>query len=203
MLKYARQKYAHEKIVYEHLDIDKDVSGFLKKHGAFQRVYSFRTLQWSQDLSCALRNIAELLVPGGECLLLFFARSFLMESFKQMSRLEPWSKYADVLLRGVPKSHEIIDQKGQHAYLSSVLSSAGLTPCTVEVLVNPYMIWMPGASYERMMQIANPAFSLLSERERPAFQEALSAHLPEWREMYSKESGPMSWSTFLVHARKA
>ncbi|KAH7942738.1 hypothetical protein HPB52_000687 [Rhipicephalus sanguineus] len=173
MLKYAREKYAHEKIVYEHLDIDNDVSGFLKKHGAFQRVYSFRTLQWSQDLSGALRNIAELLVPGGECLLLFFARAFLMESFKQMSRLEPWSKYADVLLRGVPKSHEIIDQKGQHAYLSSVLSSAGLIPCTAEVLVNPYMIWIQG-----MMQIANPVFSLLSESERPSFQEALSTHLP-------------------------
>ncbi|KAH7942741.1 hypothetical protein HPB52_000690 [Rhipicephalus sanguineus] len=179
MLKYAREKYSNEKIVYDHLDIDEDVSAFLKKHGAFQRVYSFKTLQWSQDLSCALRNIAELLVPSGECLLFFYARTFLMESFKQMSRLEPWSKYADVLLRGVPKSHEIIDQKGQHAYLSSALSSAGLIPCTAEVLVNPHMMWKPGASYEGLFHIANPAFSLLSEREKPAFLEALSTHLPD------------------------
>ncbi|KAH7952009.1 hypothetical protein HPB52_016784 [Rhipicephalus sanguineus] len=96
MLKYARENYASEKIVYDYLDMDEDVSPFLKKYGAFQRVYSFKTLQWSQDLSCALRNIAALLVPGGECLLFFFARTFLMESFKQMSLLEPWSKYADV-----------------------------------------------------------------------------------------------------------
>ncbi|KAH7942739.1 hypothetical protein HPB52_000688 [Rhipicephalus sanguineus] len=143
MLKYAREKYAHEKIVYDHLDIDKDVSAFSKKHGGFQRVYSFKTLQWSQDLSCTLKNIAELLVPGGECLLFFFARTFLMESFKQMSRLEPWSKYADVLLRGVPKSHDIIDQKGQHAYLSAALSSAGLIPYTAEVLVKPHLTWRP------------------------------------------------------------
>ncbi|XP_049273391.1 juvenile hormone acid O-methyltransferase [Rhipicephalus sanguineus] len=148
MLKYAREKYAHEKIVYDHLDIDKDVSAFSKKHGGFQRVYSFKTLQWSQDLSCTLKNIAELLVPGGECLLFFFARTFLMESFKQMSRLEPWSKYADVLLRGVPKSHDIIDQKGQHAYLSAALSSAGLIPYTAEVLVKPHLTWRPGDSCE-------------------------------------------------------
>ncbi|KAH7942737.1 hypothetical protein HPB52_000686 [Rhipicephalus sanguineus] len=202
MLKYAREKYSNVKIFYDHLDIDEDVSAFLKKHGAFQRVYSFKTLQSSRDLPGALRNIAQLLVPGGECLLFFYARTFLKESFKQMSRLEPWSKYADVLLRGVPKSHDIIDQKGQHSYLSEALSSAGLVPYTAEVLVSPHIAGGPDASYEGLFHIANPAFSLLSEAEEPAFLEALSTHLPEWCELYCKESGPKLWSSFLVHARK-
>lgn len=101
MVEFAREKYAHEKIVYEHLDIDGDVADFLKKYGTFQRVYSFRTLHWSKDLRRALLNIAQLLLPGGECLLFFHARSFLFESFKKLSQLEPWSKYANVRISSI------------------------------------------------------------------------------------------------------
>ncbi|KAL3246224.1 hypothetical protein MRX96_057822 [Rhipicephalus microplus] len=156
MLKYAREKYSSEKILYEHLDINNDVSGFLKEHGTFQRVHTFKTLQWSQNLRCTLRNIADLLVPGGECLLYFYARNFLMESFKRLSSMERWSKYADVLLGGIPQSHDIIDPKRQHAYLSAALSSAGLIPYTAEVLDSPHIAGIPGASYEGFFEIANP-----------------------------------------------
>ncbi|KAL1478628.1 hypothetical protein MTO96_016063 [Rhipicephalus appendiculatus] len=173
MLKHARKNHAHEKIVYEYLDIDNDVSGFLKKHGAFQRVYSSKTLQWSRDLPCALRNIADLLVPGGECLLFFYARNFLMDSFKEISRLEPLVKICGCLV-----------------------------PYTAEVLVSPHIAGRPGASYEGFFQIANALYSLLSEHEKPAFLETLSTHLPEWQDMYRKKSGPIVWSAFLVHARK-
>ncbi|KAL1478622.1 hypothetical protein MTO96_016058 [Rhipicephalus appendiculatus] len=79
-----------------HLDIDGDVAGFLSNYGTFQRVYSFKTLHWSRDLHRSLGNIAQLLAPGGECLLVFLGRSFLFESFKKISRIQPWSKYADV-----------------------------------------------------------------------------------------------------------
>ncbi|XP_075726184.1 uncharacterized protein LOC142767832 [Rhipicephalus microplus] len=96
MLKHARENHSSEKILYEYLDINNDVLGFLKKYGTFQWVYSFKTLQWSQDLRCALSNIADLLLPGGECLLYFYARNFLKESFKHLSRMKRWSKYADV-----------------------------------------------------------------------------------------------------------
>ncbi|KAH6942888.1 hypothetical protein HPB50_011482 [Hyalomma asiaticum] len=203
MLSYTREKFAHPKIDYEHLDIDKNVSAFVRKHGAFQRVYSFRTLHWSKDLRGALRNIAELMVPGGECLLQFFARSFLMESFRQLSRLEPWSKYADVLLKGVPDSYDIADQKGHRAYISASLSSAGLLPYTTEVLVMPNEK-APGSarSLTRIFEVANPMFPLLNEAEKAAFRKTLSVMLPEWHDSYCKKIGPMQHLCYLVHARK-
>ncbi|KAL1478623.1 hypothetical protein MTO96_016059 [Rhipicephalus appendiculatus] len=198
MLEHAKEKYAHEKIVYEHLDIDGDVTGFLRKHGTFQRVYSFKTLHWSRDLHRSLGNIAQLLAPCGECLLFFLGRNFLFESFKEISRLQPWSKYADVLLQAVPKSHDIVDQKGQRDYLSSALSSAGLLPYTSEVL----MWTSPGDAKTNVAWIANPIFSLLSEAEKTSFQEMVSTHQSEWDDSYCKTGGPMLWSSFLVHARK-
>ncbi|KAH7944025.1 hypothetical protein HPB52_014527 [Rhipicephalus sanguineus] len=89
MLHYGREKYAHEKILYQYLDIDDDVKGFSKKYGTFQRVYSFKTLHLSRDLHRSLGNIAKLLSPGGECLLYFTTRCSLYECFKEMSSLEP------------------------------------------------------------------------------------------------------------------
>ncbi|KAL1485890.1 hypothetical protein MTO96_047182 [Rhipicephalus appendiculatus] len=82
MIDYAKENYAHEKIVYAHLDIDNDVTAFKKKHGAFQRVYSLKTLHWSRDLHRSLDNITQLLAPGGECMLYFHAKTFLFESFQ-------------------------------------------------------------------------------------------------------------------------
>lgn len=202
MVVYAKEKYAHEKIVYEYLDIDGDVADFSKKYGTFQRVYSFRTLHWSNDLRRALGNIAQLLLPGGECLLLFCARSFLFESFKKLSQLEPWSKYANVLLGAIPESQDIASVQGQRDYLSAVLSSAALIPYTAEVLVKPYKAHRQGSFPQHIFHMANPLFSLLSQEEQPALVEALSTNLPAWCDSYCKECGPSPWLLFLVHARK-
>ncbi|KAL1478627.1 hypothetical protein MTO96_016063 [Rhipicephalus appendiculatus] len=120
MLKHARKNHAHEKIVYEYLDIDNDVSGFLKKHGAFQRVYSSKTLQWSRDLPCALRNIADLLVPGGECLLFFYARNFLMDSFKEISRLEPLVKICGCFFQIANALYSLLSEHEKPAFLETL-----------------------------------------------------------------------------------
>ncbi|KAH6942890.1 hypothetical protein HPB50_011484 [Hyalomma asiaticum] len=202
MLKYAREKYAHEKIAYEYLDIDGDVSAFVKTHGAFQRVYSFRTLHWSRDLRGALRNIAELMLPGGECLLMFFARSLLMETFRQLSRLEPWSKYADILLGGVAETYDIMDPKEQHAYMSEALSSAGLVPYSTELLVKPEEAPGSPGFLKRLYEVGNPMLPLLNKEEKAAFLETLSTMLPQWHDLYCKKSGPMQRLCFIVHARK-
>ncbi|KAL1478621.1 hypothetical protein MTO96_016057 [Rhipicephalus appendiculatus] len=151
-----------------------------------------------RDLHRSLGNIAQLLAPGGECLLVFLGRSFLFESFKEISRLQPWSKYADVLLQAVPKSHDIVDQKGQRDYLSSALSSAGLVPYTSEVLMHT----RPGDAITSVARTANPIYSLLSEEDKTAFQEMVSTHESEWHDLYCKTGGPILWSSFLVHARK-
>lgn len=202
MIEYAKQHYAHEKIVYDTFDIDSDVSPFKKKYGAFQRVYSFKTLHWSRDLHHCLGNIAQLLTPGGECLLYFHARTFLFESFKELSHLEPCTKYAEVLLRAVPKSHNMVNRRSQEDYLYSALSSAGLVPSTAEVLVSPHSIQSENPATDGLYQIANPLFSLISDEEKPAFLGTLSRHLNEWHDLYCKKSGENVFSAFLVHAVK-
>lgn len=202
MIEYAQENCAHEKIVYDYLDIDNDVSAFSKKYGAFQRVYSFKTLHWSKDLHRSLDNIAKLMTPGGECLLYFLARKFLFESFKELSRLERWTKYSDVLLRAVPKSHDIVDRRRQQHYLYSALSSAGLIPYTAEVLVSESSVQKENPVTKSIYRIANPLFSLLNDEERPAFVDTISRHLNEWQDSYLERSGQNVFSAFLVHAVK-
>ncbi|KAH9380509.1 hypothetical protein HPB48_013953 [Haemaphysalis longicornis] len=73
MVEYARRHSNHEKLQYHLLDIDSDVTDFVRRHGRFGRVYSFYYLHWLKDPAIALKNIAELLTHDGECLLAFSA----------------------------------------------------------------------------------------------------------------------------------
>ncbi|XP_065284526.1 juvenile hormone acid O-methyltransferase-like [Dermacentor albipictus] len=134
MLEYAKRNFPHQLIKYEYLDIEGDVSSFLKVHGPFHGVYSFSTLHWAKDLHRALANISELMIPGSECLLVFLGRAFVFETFRHLSTMDPRRKYADILLSHIPASHDILDLSGQRTYLNSALGSAKLVTLSAEVV---------------------------------------------------------------------
>lgn len=96
VLHYAEKHFAHPMIEYELLDIGRDVSDFARKHGNFSRVYSFFCINWLKDQRPAMRNIAKLMAPGGECLLVFDARNPLTEFRKKLTEHGPWKQYSKV-----------------------------------------------------------------------------------------------------------
>ncbi|KAH7965359.1 hypothetical protein HPB49_006452 [Dermacentor silvarum] len=94
MLEFAKKHFPHPRIEYKQLDIGHDVDNFLAEHGTFQRVYSLRTLHWAKDQARAFSNIARLMAPGGECILLFLGRCDTFDFMRRMAQLEPWTKYS-------------------------------------------------------------------------------------------------------------
>ncbi|XP_037557935.1 juvenile hormone acid O-methyltransferase-like [Dermacentor silvarum] len=98
MLAYARENSAHSKIVFAHLNINDDVADFAAKYGTFSRIYSFFCLNWVKDQAKAMKNLASLLSPSGECLLIFPAWSSTRMLWRKLGRLERWRKYAKGML---------------------------------------------------------------------------------------------------------
>nr|XP_054934038.1 uncharacterized protein LOC126543566 [Dermacentor andersoni] len=98
MVEHAARHSRHEKIEYGKLDIvsEEDVGGFIDEHGLFDRVYSFNTLSWVRDQAAALKNVARLLKPRGECLLVFPASLEPLDVNRNVAKLERWSKYSHV-----------------------------------------------------------------------------------------------------------
>ncbi|CAN8006900.1 unnamed protein product, partial [Ixodes hexagonus] len=96
MIDYASQNSGHPQINHDVYDIRQDPSGFIQKHGQFHRVYSFFCLQWVKDQGTALKHVAELMVPGGECLLFFPARAPVFRVWRRMCRMERWKAYSEV-----------------------------------------------------------------------------------------------------------
>lgn len=96
MVAYAKRHSAHPKIVYDLLDIRGKVTGFVRKYGQFERIYSFFCLQWAKDQEVAFKNIAELMAPGGECLLMFPARTPPFYLWRRICEEKRWRRYAEV-----------------------------------------------------------------------------------------------------------
>ncbi|XP_037579662.1 juvenile hormone acid O-methyltransferase-like [Dermacentor silvarum] len=192
MLEYAKQHFPHKLIKYEHLDIEGDVSSFVEAHGPFHRVYSFKLLHWAKDLHRALANISELMIPGGECLLVFLARAFVFESFRHLSTTDPWRKYADILLSYIPASHDILDPSELRTYLDSALGSAKLVTLSAEVLLED------GAGIPRTSAIVIPHHITLlaAPAQLPA---ATGAH--RWRRAEVKRSNVPFNIVLQLHAR--
>ncbi|KAK8783178.1 hypothetical protein V5799_015481 [Amblyomma americanum] len=96
MIEYARKHSAHAKLDFRVLDICADVTGILDEFGHFDRVYSFYCLHWADDLGVALKNVAKLLTPTGECLLVFYASHESAPVWRALARMERWKNYSEV-----------------------------------------------------------------------------------------------------------
>ncbi|KAH6925029.1 hypothetical protein HPB50_027181 [Hyalomma asiaticum] len=133
MIEHARRHSASEKLDFQLLDICDDVTTFLVEFGHFDRVYSFYCLHWAEDLGLALKNIARLMTQTGECLLVFYASHESVPVWRALARMDRWKKYSEVLLKFVPKSHDM-GKAEQLRFLSSHLKNAGLVPSVLELV---------------------------------------------------------------------
>ncbi|KAH7934121.1 hypothetical protein HPB49_021636 [Dermacentor silvarum] len=134
MIQHARRHSASEKLHFHVLDVCGDVSGFAEKYGHFERVYSFYCLHWALDLGAAIKNIAKLLTPTGECLLAFYACHEVAIAWKRLVKLDRWAKYSEILLKYSPQTQDICDRQEQLRFMSRLLEGAGLSPSILETV---------------------------------------------------------------------
>lgn len=97
MIDFARQHSQHARLSYDVLDIEMgDATGFGKKYGKFDRVYSFFCLNWVRNKARAFRNIDSLLGDDGQFLLVFVVRTDVREAWLDIAKFPRWKKYTAV-----------------------------------------------------------------------------------------------------------
>ncbi|CAN8006551.1 unnamed protein product [Ixodes pacificus] len=128
MAENAKETLKQSQVANEERSKDSDVSGLSEMYGKYDRVYSFFVLHWTEDLTAALRNVADLLTDKGECLLVLPARRIV--------EVGPWKHFRGVIKRFIPSTENVEDRSELKSYMLGVLEGAGLEPRTIQVLTN-------------------------------------------------------------------
>ncbi|KAG0439140.1 hypothetical protein HPB47_016743 [Ixodes persulcatus] len=134
MVRFARENFAHPQIKYQVHDISTDVSELVRKYGQFNRVYSFFALHWVKDHVTALRNISDLMTSGGECLLLFAARSTHFEMWRRIFLMDQWKAYREICEKFIPDRQDVEDHPSLISYMLDILKTVNLKPHACEIL---------------------------------------------------------------------
>ncbi|XP_002435053.3 juvenile hormone acid O-methyltransferase isoform X2 [Ixodes scapularis] len=202
MVEFAREHFAHPKIRYDVFDISRhDMTEFVERYGQFDRVYSFFCLSWTNDQETALKNIEELLKPGGGCLLLFTATSSIMRLRKKLSSIDHWQKYRKMIEYSFPPSVDLVSRDALLSYISGLLKKTSLIPTTCEVL----QVTHTYSSFDELAQMhmsLNRLSNLVPKEEKPLLLKDVTENAARlWAE---KEAGgsPFCSSMFLVRAQK-
>ncbi|CAN8021592.1 unnamed protein product [Ixodes persulcatus] len=134
MVEFAKTHYAHAKISYDVLDIvADDVADFVERYGQFDLVYSSYCFNWVKDQEQAFKNLGELMKPGAECLLRFYAASPHMRFRQKLAKMERWKKYAQICENCIPPTIDMNGKREILPYISNLLNSANLAPSVCKV----------------------------------------------------------------------
>ncbi|KAH7967459.1 hypothetical protein HPB49_024943 [Dermacentor silvarum] len=199
MIQYARRHSAHEKIEYELLDIGDDMTKFIGRYGHFDRVYSFYCLQWLRDQGAALKNVAALMTPGGQCLLVFPASQQPAAVWILLAKMERWAKFSETLLQFISKSHYMKSKTEQILYMTSLLREAGLYP---NIFVLPRLVTFDGWSEQDIIEVHMsllPINHLVSDTERPQLLEDVTALV---RKVHGPETDQSIFRMYIIMASK-
>lgn len=202
MLTFARENQPHPKVEYKRLDIavDEDVARFCEIEGCFEMVYSFGTLHWIFDQIQALRNIAKLMTPGGECFVTFSGSMLLFDIITATMAQPRWEKNSEQIRHIVPVTN-VMDMASLRSYAASLLNATDLTPLTCEVLLSPQDLNVSVEHFADFCTTANPLHHLLPDEEKQELRKFTHEYLVEWVE---KNSGQLinDCKRIVIHAHK-
>uniref|UniRef100_A0A147BCQ5 Putative methyltransferase n=1 Tax=Ixodes ricinus TaxID=34613 RepID=A0A147BCQ5_IXORI len=202
MVRFARENFAHPQIEYQVHDISTDVSGLVRKYGRFNRVYSFFALHWVKDHVTAFRNISDLLTSGGECLLIFVARSTCFEIWRRIAQMDRWKAYGEVCEKFIPDSHDLEDHPSLISYMLDILKTVNLKPHACEILTKASLAEDLEETI-RMNIAVLPFLPLLPVESRARYKDDLENVIrSHWKQ--SNDGDPHYYSDmFVVHAGKS
>uniref|UniRef100_A0A6B0V6G5 Putative hormone acid o-methyltransferase n=1 Tax=Ixodes ricinus TaxID=34613 RepID=A0A6B0V6G5_IXORI len=203
MLRYAKERFSHPKIVYDTLDIvSDDLSEFVGRYGLFDRVYALHLLNWLKDQEQALKNIAKFMTPGGEALFTFSASNPQMRFRKKLAGMPRWSKYAKICESCTSPTVDLAGKEALVSYVTGILKNANLTPSMCEVRSRLYD---PLADMDHLIKdlmATNPLRAFLTrEEELLLLQDATEEAERLWAGK-DADASLMTMSTCVVRASK-
>lgn len=202
MLEYAKEHFAHSKICYDVLDISGNgVADFVQRYGQFDRVYSFFCLNWLVDQEKGFDNIAELMKPGGGCLLFFAASSNDMRLRSRLATITNWQKYRKALENTIPPSANLKDRDALLVYMRNLLKKTCLTVTTCEVLEVACTFSCVEELTDRLMEMCYLS-TLVTDEEKPLLLEHVAKYAAESWSGEGTSRPHLSCKMFLVRADK-
>ncbi|CAB3362193.1 Hypothetical predicted protein [Cloeon dipterum] len=124
MVKYAMSKYQQPNVTFRYLDI---VAPDFRPRDLFPRgfhkVFSFYCLHWISDQKLAFSNLSELLLPGGELLVVFLASAPLFTIYERLAKDSTWSRYMKDVSKFVSPYQHVANPEDE---LKSHLLDSGL-----------------------------------------------------------------------------
>jgi len=118
MVKYANESYGADNLDFHQMNIGKTTQPRLLFPSGFTKIFSFYCLHWVPDLPAALHNIHQLLVPGGECLLVFLANNPIFRMYRLLAQTEKWRLFMLDVEKFVPLFQDFTDPA---TYLRSLI----------------------------------------------------------------------------------
>ncbi|KAL1469629.1 hypothetical protein MTO96_040970 [Rhipicephalus appendiculatus] len=114
MVDFARQHFAHERIVHDILDITTpNLTPFLERYGKFDRILSFMVFHMIKDQKTAYENIGRLLDDNGECLVVAMSSLDTMDVWLEVYKNPKWKRL-------IPDPRNIFNASINYNHLKSV-----------------------------------------------------------------------------------
>uniref|UniRef100_A0A0K8TS48 Putative juvenile hormone acid methyltransferase n=1 Tax=Tabanus bromius TaxID=304241 RepID=A0A0K8TS48_TABBR len=166
MIRYANKQFQNSKISFVQMDINSDSETVRKRiPQSFDHVTSFYCLHWVKNLKQAVTNIYNLLKPGGDCLLVFLAKNYIFDLYKQLAVMDKWREYLwDVdKYVGPYQNSENPDME-----FTKIMHSTGFTTYNVE-LRDKLFTYYGVDTMKANVRAVNPFGNRMTEREHEQF----------------------------------
>lgn len=130
MIEFCNQKYKSEMLNFLTMDIMEDTEKFVEKYGQLDHVVSSYALHWLSNQPKGIRNIYNLLKPGGDFFSIHIQSSVLYEIMAYMDKNKKWCKYFDKLTECIPFSQNSTQPERD---FFEILENNGFTDIMVEI----------------------------------------------------------------------
>lgn len=135
MIQYARTHHQHPQVSYDVLDIaTKNLPDIYYKR--FDLVCSLICLHWVQDQRQAMKNIFDMLQPGGDVLLLYFAKNPTFDVLLRLADMEHWKPYMKEVRKYISVYQQVEDVEES---LYSLLQEVGFVNITCQCRRKEYV----------------------------------------------------------------
>lgn len=136
MVEFARKQYSDPRVKFKKLQIGLNIKLQPFRYEPFDHITSFYCLNWVEDQKCAIRNMYQLLKPGGDLLVGFLAKNPIYDIYKEMSSKNEWAKHMTDVDHFISPYHYSENPADDFRKL---LSSNGFTENWVEVREKSYI----------------------------------------------------------------
>ncbi|XP_044254916.1 juvenile hormone acid O-methyltransferase-like [Tribolium madens] len=159
MVRFAKNQCDDPKIDFLQMDISSEISP--EFHEYFDHIFSFYCLHWVVEQRQAMKNMFDMLKPGGEMLLTFLASNPIYDIYEGMAKSNKWGPYMNNLKKYISPYHHSDDPETE---LENLLKKEGFIThlCRVE---NRLYTFPNFSVLSKSVSAVNPFIKTLPENE--------------------------------------